>query len=255
MGKYVAFLNWAQDAPHLSDVAKAELLEGIPENERRARTEGVPYLGAGAIWHTPLNEVLIDPFKIPDHYYRCFGFDVGWQKSAALWYAEDRDQDVGYLYSEHYLGEEQDFIHASAIKGTPEGRERGHWIPGFIDPAANGRSQKDGERLFRTYRDGHKMNIEMASNALYSGINDINTRLSLGKLKVFRTLKFFAFEYNIYHRDKDGKVVKKHDHLMSCLRYIINSGISEAKTYEPSTVHSGLQPNQLMQTAQGWMSA
>src|SRR5205085_7890469 len=47
------------------------------------------------------------------------------------------ESDVLYLYSE-YGAEAEPAIHAAAI------RSRADWIPGLIDPSANGRNQADG---------------------------------------------------------------------------------------------------------------
>jgi hypothetical protein len=48
--------------------------------------------------------------------------------------------------------------------------------------------------------------------------------MTSGKLKVFRSLGSFLSEFRLYRRDQDGKVVKDHDHLMDCLRYLVMSG-------------------------------
>lgn len=46
MSQFLITATW-DDAPHLSEAVKAELLAAIPSNQRDARTKGIPYLGIG----------------------------------------------------------------------------------------------------------------------------------------------------------------------------------------------------------------
>lgn len=224
--------DW-DDVPHLDETTKRELLESTPPHLRDARSKGLPSLGAGAVWPIPLSEVLVDPFEIPAHWPRSYALDVGWNKTAAVWGAIDRAVDVAYLYTEHYRGQAEPSIHAQAIKA------RGDWIPGVIDPAARSRGQRDGLQLMTDYVE-LGLNVTPARNPRESGIYTVWERLSTGRLKVFRTLMNWQFEYRLYRRDDDGKIVKKHDHLMDTTRYWCVSGIAIAKVQPAAKV--GLVP-------------
>lgn len=205
------------DVPHLEKDAKAELLAETPEWLREARSLGKPSLGAGAIYPIPEARIRVDPFPIPMHWPRCYSLDVGWNWTAALWCAYDRDTMTRYLYGEYYAGEALPAVHAAAIKS------RGEWIPGLIDPAANNRGQRDGERLMADYlHEG--LNLTKADNAVEAGLVKTWQDLQLGRIKVFSTLQNFFAEYRLYRRDEHGKIVKKKDHLMDDMRYITNSG-------------------------------
>lgn len=224
-GKYVVNATW-DDAPHLTKQQKAELLLSIPSYQRDARSKGIPQLGSGAIYPISEEEITIEPFEIPPTWPKVYALDVGWNKTAVLWSAWDQQSDVVYLYSEHYRGQAEPVIHAEAIKA------RGHWIPGVIDPAARGRSQKDGTRLVDDYvKLG--LNLTYAVNAVESGLLAVWQRLSTGRLKVFTGLQSFFAEYRIYRRDENGKIVKENDHLQDCCRYIIMSGLEVATTAPP----------------------
>lgn len=217
------------DAPHLTDATKKELWNSLPPHQREARSKGVPMLGSGAIYPIDEEEFLIDDFKIPDHFTKAYGLDVGWNKTAAIWGATDRENGVTYLHSEHYRGKAEPIIHAEAIK------LRGDWIPGAIDPAARGRSQVDGKQLLDQYRQ-HNLLLNEADNAVESGIYKVWTALSTGKIKVFRSLKNWLTEYRLYRRDENGKVVKTRDHLMDATRYLIMTGLDRAIT-KPTKKH------------------
>jgi len=221
-GKFTVQACW-DDVPHLSAAAKAELLASIPPYEREARSKGVPQLGAGAIYQVPESDIVVTDFEIPKHYPRAFGLDVGWNKTAAVWGARDNESGTIFLYSEHYMGQQEPVLHAQAIKA------RGSWVPGVIDPAARGRSQADGVALIDIYRNCG-LHIEPAINAVETGIYAVWQLLSSGKLKVFRSLGNWLRELRIYERDRDGKIVKQNDHLMDATRYLVMSGRERMKT-------------------------
>ncbi|WP_226018422.1 hypothetical protein [Novosphingobium sp. FKTRR1] len=218
--KYVVNAGW-DDVPHLDADTKSKMLAATPQHLRKARAKGEPSMGAGAIYPIELESIQVDPFPIPPHWRRCYGLDVGWNKTACIWLAIDDDTGIIYAYSEHYEGEKKPVEHASAIKA------RGDWIPGVIDPASRGRSQDDGERLIVSYRN-ESLDIAPAINSVEAGIYELWTLLSVGRFKVFSTLTAWAGEYRLYRRDEHGKIVKKHDHLMDASRYAIMSGLRRA---------------------------
>ncbi len=108
-------------------------------------------------------------------------------------------------------------------------RARGTWIPGTIDPASRGRSQKDGEQLLEIYTD-LGLPLVPADNSVESGLFEVHQRLATGRLKVFKSCRPWFAEYRIYHRDEKGHIVKKNDHAMDGTRYLVVSGIHIAKT-------------------------
>lgn len=218
----VVSCTW-DDVPHLSEEAKADMLSMYPPHQRDARSKGIPALGAGAVYPVPESEILVSPFELPKHWRRAYGFDVGWNKTAAIWGAHDPDSDIVYLYSEHYQGQQEPPLHAEAI------RRRGQWIFGAIDPAARGRGQKDGERLRDNYID-LGLNLADADNTREAGIYEVWTRLSTGRLKVFSPLANWLSEYRLYRRDEKGNIVKERDHLMDATRYLIMTGLDYART-------------------------
>jgi hypothetical protein len=219
--RFVVMAGWG-DVPHITPDMIAQEKARIPPNEFDARSAGIPSLGEGAIYPVPPSEILCDPFTIPDWMPQCFALDVGWKRTAAIWGAWDRDNDVVYLYGEYYRGQAEPAIHTQAIKA------RGAWIAGVVDPAARGRGQADGKQLMTIYQE-LGLNITIADNAVEAGIAAVWTRLSTGRLKVFRTLGNFLKEYGFYQRDKNGRIKDgQQDHLMDATRFLIMSGLSVA---------------------------
>lgn len=205
-------------APHLTESAKRQLLASTPPYLRDARSKGEPSLGSGAIYPIPISEVRCDPFAIPAHWPKAFALDVGWNKTAAVWGALDQSCDCLYVFTEHYRGQAEPSIHATSI------RARGEWVPGVVDPASRGRSQRDGEQLLNDYQN-LGLNLTPAQNSVEAGIYQVWERFSTGRLKIFSTCQNLWSEYRLYRRDENGKIVKKHDHLMDALRYLVVSGI------------------------------
>ncbi len=210
------------DVPHLSEKAKTEMLAGMEPHMREARAKGIPVMGAGMIYPVPEEAFLVDAFELPEWWPRAYGLDVGWNRTAAVWGAWDRDSDVVYLYSEHYMGQAAPAIHASSIK------QRGQWMWGAIDPASAGSNQLDGRKLREEYGT-QGLNLVDADNAVEAGIHAIYQRLVSGRLKVFRTLRNWLSEFRTYRRDDNGKVIKERDHLMDASRYLIMSGMRVAR--------------------------
>lgn len=214
------------DVPHLDAGTKAELLAETPPYLRDARSKGTPSLGAGAIYPIPEDYIKVDPFPIPHHWPRAYSLDVGWNWTAVLWCAWDPDTLTKYLYAEYKAGEELPTVHAAAIKA------RGEWIRGVIDPAANNRSQRDGERLMADYQMAG-LDVTMSDNAVSAGILKCWEDLQTGRTKVFSTLQQFFQEYRLYRRDEKGRIIKKNDHLMDDMRYLHLSGRAVARTKPP----------------------
>jgi Terminase RNaseH-like domain len=212
VSKFVVMASW-EDAPHLSKEAKDELWNSIPPFQRDARSKGIPQLGAGAIYPVPETDLLVDPFAIPVHWPQGYGMDVGWNCTAAVWGALDRQSDVLYLTGEHRRSQAEPSVNAVGI------RARGEWIPGFIDPASRGRGQRDGEQLFMDYRN-LGLKLQIADNGVESGLYGVWNRMSTGRLKVFRSMQNWLQEFRLYRRDEKGHVVKANDHLMDAMRYL-----------------------------------
>lgn len=221
--KHVVMGCW-DDVPHLSKEQKDQLWNSIPPHERESRAKGIPSMGSGRIYPVSMEEILIDDFDIPKHWPRCFAMDVGWNVTAAIWGAWDRESDTVYLYSEYYGQQAQPAIHASAIKS------RGDWIPGCIDPAARQRSQKDGQQLIELYK-AEGLSLKPADNAVEAGIYEVWQRLSTGRMKVFKSLKKLQEEIPMYRRDLNGKIVKKNDHLLDSVKYLTATGLKLAKCH------------------------
>jgi len=171
-----------------------------------------------------------------DHWPRAYGLDIRWHTAAAIWGARDPESDVLYLYSE-YCGDADPAVQVAAI------RARAEWIPGLLDPAANGRTQVDGQRLIQIYRN-LGLRLQAIDNPLESGILEVWQRMHSGRLKVFASLPKYLEERRLYRRDEREQVVKERDNLQDATRSLV-IGLSRMRSkpvqqqFSMPTVHYG----------------
>ena len=243
--KCVVQAGW-KDVPHLDEEEQRKLTAATTAYQVKARTEGEPTLGAGAIYPIDEDEIRVPDRSIPNEWPRAYGMDVGWKRTAVVWAARDPGSGIIYLYSEHYQGQGEPTSHAQAI------RARGEWITGVIDPACLGSSQIDGRTLMDIYS---KLGLRLwpAVNAVEARIAEVWNLLVSGRLKVMASLPNWFREFRKYHRDDkgSGKIVKRDDHLMDATRYLIVSGRENMKT-EPLPSRWVNPPNR--HGEYGWMA-
>lgn len=228
--KAVIQAGW-DDAPWLDAETKERLLADTPEYLKDARSKGIPSMGAGAVYPIPLENVIVDPFTIPDNWPRMYGLDVGWNRTAAVWAALDPNTDTIYIYDEYYVGEQSIGMHALTISG------KGKWIRGAIDPATRGRGQADGMKLLRLWKETG-LKLIPAKNERESGISNILQRLATGRLKFFKTCTNLGREYILYRRRTNGTIEDENDHALDALRYVINNQQYFASKQESGAANS-----------------
>ena len=241
----MVFCEWSE-VPHLSEQEKADLIARIPIHQRDARTKGIPALGSGAIYPVPESDIRVPDFAIPKHWPRGFALDTGWDWTAAVWGVLDREAQVFYVYSVYKRGQAEPAVHAAAI------RSRGAWIPGVGDAAAI--NNNDGRQFIDIYR-RLGLKLDLADKAVEAGIQEVWELLSAGRLKVFESCGAWFEEFRLYRRDDKGRIVKQHDHLMDCTRYLVR-GRTRMKTQQTPKRRRPPDPfvTRRPLTGLGWMS-
>jgi len=241
-GQALIQAGW-DDAPHMTDTVREQILSALPPHERKMREQGIPQLGSGLVFPLPESDMVCDPIEIPTYWPRICGIDFGWDHpTAAAWITWDRDSDIIYVYDTYAMSQEAVPIHASAIKA------RGNWIP-VIWPMDGRQADKgSGKSLTEQYKvEGVNMTREHFSNppqqgqkegsggnSVEAGIQEMYTRFMTNRLKIFGNQGKLLEELRMYHR-KDGKIVAKHDDVISSLRYAVMSvRKARIKNYEPT---------------------
>lgn len=149
-----------------------------------------------------------------------FGSEDNGSGTACVWGAWDRENDVVYIYAEYFQAEMPRAVHAAAIQN------RGKWIPGVGDYAGKA---DDGKTTLQAYS-ALGLDIAPANKAVMAGIDSVTERLSQGRLKVFATCQRWVSEYRLYQYAPNGTIKKERDHLMDCTRYLVMSGLEQART-------------------------
>lgn len=217
---YMVQAGW-DDAPHLDEKTKTELLAEYPEHEHEARSQGVPISGTGSIYPVPDQDITVDPFDIPKHWPRITGMDFGWDHpTAAINIAWDRDTDTIYCISEYGASRKTPIEHAPSIMALCE------FAP-VAWPHDGVNTEKGGGKPLKDQYEEAKLNMLPERATLPDGSNSVEASISLilqmmkkGKFKIFKTCTRLLDEKRMYHR-KDGKIVKINDDFIDAMRYAV----------------------------------
>ena len=217
--QYMQRATW-DDAKHLTEKTKRDLMEAYPAWQRDMRTKGLPLLGAGLIFDFADDDIKCQPFECPPHWWVVNGMDFGWdhpQAHVQLWI--DRDSDTIYLAQAW----KKSRVTPSTVWGSIK-----HWaqnVPTAWPHDGLQTEKGSGEQQKKAYADaGWQMMPEHATwqaggNGVEAGLVELYERMTTGKFKVFSHLSDWFEEKLNYHRDEDGKIVKVNDDLLSATRY------------------------------------
>lgn len=218
-GQYMQRATW-DEAEHLTEETKEQLLAGYPEWQRDMRTKGLPLLGAGLIYDVGDNQIKCDPFECPKHWYVIDGMDFGWDHPQAhiqLW----EDRDTGTIYLAHAWKKSRALPPAawSAVRAWAKDVPTAWPLDGLQTEKGSGKQQKAyyAEEGFNMLHEHAKW--PDGGNGVEAGLLELYRLMDEGKFKVFSHLSDFFEEKMNYHRDENGKIVKTGDDLLDAVRY------------------------------------
>lgn len=208
------------DAPHLSDKVKTDLLASFPAHQREMRTKGVPMLGHGRIYDLAEEDVTCEPFAIPRHFKIIDGMDFGWDHPQAQVQLAI-DGDGGMIYVARAWKKR----HAKAIEAWGATKSWSENVPTAWPPDGL-QTEKGSAKQQKSYYSeaGFTMLPEHAtwpdgSNGVEAGLFELRELMMQGKFKVFAGLRDWLDEFLQYHRDENGKIAKVKDDLLDATRY------------------------------------
>jgi phage terminase large subunit-like protein len=218
-GQYIQNVTW-EDAPHLDDEVKEQLLGAIPEYQREMRSKGIPILGSGVIFPVADEAIKIDPIECPDHFHVLNGMDFGWDHPQAhiqLWF----DVEEGITYLAHaWRKSERDAGQAwTAVKSWAKDVPCAWPADGLQHEKAGGEVVKNdystaGFDMIET----HATHVE-GGTSVEAGLWLMLQDMREGRFKVFSTVREFFEEKLLYHRDEHGRIVKEQDDVICAVRY------------------------------------
>lgn len=218
-GQYMQRATW-DDAPHLNEETKRELLAAYPAWQRDMRTKGEPLLGTGLIFDFGDEAIKCAPFPCPDHYWVINGMDFGWdhpQAHVQLWI--DLESDTIYVAHAWKASKTTPSTAWGSVKSWAQHVPTAWPSDGLQSEKSSGEAQK------AAYVDaGWLMLPEHATwpgggVGVEAGLVELYERMTTGRFKVFSHLSAWFEEKMNYHRDENGRIVKLNDDLLSATRY------------------------------------
>lgn len=220
-GQFFMQKGW-DDTPHLSEEVKDKLLESFPHHQRDMRTKGVPMLGHGRIYEFSEDFIVCDPFEIPEHWKVIGGMDFGWDHPQAhVRIAINPDTEEVYLTHAFKASK----LSANDAWGAVKSWQQGVPVSWPHDGLQHEKGRDDAKQQKDHYNDaGFNMLPQRAtwdgsSSSVEQGLYELRQLMQVGKFKVFAGNRCFFDEFNQYHRDEKGKIVKIRDDVLDALRY------------------------------------
>lgn len=213
------------DNPHLDSVTKERILDGLTEEERKARKEGKFVHFGGMVFDELVEGHMVPPIDpgYLDGQTVYVGIDPGLNKTAVVWAAFDRE-NAGLVFDELYLDNVTVQVACEHIK--QKNRDWGiqpHMY--IIDPSARNRTLTNAEQVQGEYA---RFGIYCApgQNAIEPGIFQLKRRLQADPpaIRISKACRWLVWEMRRYRREQtpDGafKPVDKDNHLIDALRYV-----------------------------------
>lgn len=208
------------DAPHLSEKVKADLLASFPAHQRAMRTKGVPMLGHGRIYDMAEEDILCDAFQIPKHFFVIDGMDFGWDHPQAqvqlVW---DKDSDMFYLTHSWKRSQTKPIEAWGAVKLWAQHVPTAWPSDGLQTEKGSAKQQKAYYEEAGFTMIGVHATWPDGSNGVEAGLFEIRDLMLSGKFKVFKGQREWLDEFLQYHRDENGKIAKTRDDLLDATRY------------------------------------
>lgn len=188
-------------------------------HERKARLNGEPMLGSGAIFPIEESRIAIARFPVPAYWPALGGLDFGIDHPfAAVKLALDPVTKGVFVTQAYRVSDESAAVHVVALKAFGEDLK---WA---WPHDGKQRDKGSGIQLASQYRKlGLKMlplhaTFEDGSNGVEAGLLQMFTAMETGLFRCFDDLGEWLEEFRTYHR-KEGKIVREGDDLMSATRY------------------------------------
>ena len=217
------------DAKHMTPEKIEATLSIYPRHEWAARRDGDPHLAGGLIFSASPDD-LMEPkwgmmpgdagLLLPAYWPTIWGIDFGIDHPfAAVLLAIDRDTDSGHILAGFKIRDSLPLVHSDMMKRVAAN------VPVAWPHDGHVRDRNSGEEMASIYRKKHGLNM-LAEHATFAtggysteaGIFDLEVAMRGGRFKVNNQFSDWFQEFRLYHRDKQGMIVKVDDDLMSATR-------------------------------------
>jgi len=199
------------DSPYFPKEEYERAKRMLTPTQFRLRYEGIFGKAEGLIYADFCNHNIIDDFDIPNDWRRGGGIDQGYNNPFVVLDGALDDDDVLYIYKEHYERGRLLEEHAKHLDSK---------ITYEADPS---KKQQNKELQHLGFV------VVPANNDVDMGILKVNARIrpvtddpQSVRLKIFKSCIHLIDEFSLYRYDEDKeKPVKEDDHAMDALRYLV----------------------------------
>lgn len=217
------------DAGHMTADKIEATLSMYPRHEWAARRDGDPHLAGGLIFTSSPQDLEEAPWALmpglggiplPGHWPLLWGLDFGIDHPfAAVLLAWDRENDTGHILDGFRVSDTLPLVHADRIRRIAAN------VPVAWPHDGHVRDRNSGEEMAVIYRKQHRLNM-LQEHATFAeggysteaGIMDLEVAQRAGRFRVNRLFTDWFQEFRLYHRDKNGQIVKVNDDIMSATR-------------------------------------
>jgi Terminase large subunit, T4likevirus-type, N-terminal len=227
------------DNPHLDEKTKVRVLASMPLEERRARKSGRFVSFAGLIYPQFSTQRHVVPSQtalpaddqgstVPPGVEVFAGVDPGYRHMCGVVFCYLDANDILTVFDE--IAAEQRTVKQvcqEIDRRCTRWRVRPSWF--VIDPASRNKSGQTGRSDQQEFADNGVVTIP-GQNAVGAGINRVQERLEADRLRVAAHCDVLRGEFKRYRWSKESarkedqspeKPVKKDDHLLDALRYVV----------------------------------
>lgn len=212
------------DNPHLDEISKQQYLDGLSEDEIKARRYGEFVHFAGEFYSEFSSKHIVDPLEKESIKGQdvVVGIDPG-KQTGVIWLGFDND-NIAIAFAELYPNDRLVPDIATEIKAMNDlwGVEPRY----VIDPSSRNRVGPMAEQFEAAFAQ-EGIYCEYGQNARGPGILEVKRRLQNEGLLVSNACQKLIWEFGRYRRNPNSQdeweAIKENDHLLDALRYAVMS--------------------------------
>lgn len=235
--KFLIQSGW-DDNPSFTEEDIERMSKRFPDWQLPARRYGDPTCGSGKVFTFDLNRIKTDilPASSPDHF-RIYAIDPARSQNGFWGFVSgiyDPNEDSLIIDKDYLKSGLTTLEHINNINALIE-----PWWPGVVDYAGAGEDLRTLETAYNLMTscglDLRKVKKENGSKE--ADISEILSRVRSGKIFISNTCVNLLREMTLYSRDEKNKIIKKNDHTVDALFYLVRS-LKYAANYNKADAHS-----------------
>lgn len=230
---YCQNATW-DDAPHLTEAIKKELLENIPEWQHEMRALGLPVVGQGIVFNISDEDIACDKPMINNWWEILWSLDIGSTSDPIVLTlaAHDTTDDIYYIVDQTVFDANTD------PKPVADYIKASRYPKAIVIPPHDSGDGANGSPGFASLLRGYDVNVSMqcfynpsftqtnvvgtgnsSVRAIEPGLWYMKDHFKSGKLKVSRNCESFFKEKHTYFFDAKSRKYKGQDHSIDSARY------------------------------------